>query len=91
MALNIKDPETEELAAEVAELSGDSKTGAIRQALRDRREKLAREQEPLDERRRKFRKFLEEEIWPNIPPETRGKPISKEEEEELLGIGPGGW
>jgi antitoxin VapB len=91
MALNIKDPETERLAAEVAELSGETKTGAIRQAMRDRREKLAREREPLEERRRKFRKFLEEEIWPHIPAETRGKSISKEEEEELLGIGPEGW
>ena len=31
MALNIKDPETERLAAESAALTGDSKTGVIRQ------------------------------------------------------------
>ena len=34
MALNIKDPETERLAAEVAALTGNTKTGAIRYALR---------------------------------------------------------
>ena len=34
MALNIKDPETERLAAEVAALTGQTKTGAIRYALR---------------------------------------------------------
>src|SRR5262245_54815100 len=30
MALNIKDPETERLAGEIAALTGESKTGAIR-------------------------------------------------------------
>ena len=36
MALNIKDPETERLAAEVAALTGTTKTGAVRYALRHR-------------------------------------------------------
>ena len=35
MALNINDPETERLAAEAAAFTGDSKTGAVRQALRE--------------------------------------------------------
>ena len=43
MALSIRDQETERLAAEVAELTGDSKTGAVRQALRRQRERLRRE------------------------------------------------
>ena len=34
MALNIKDPETERLAGEVAYLTGNTKTGAVRYALR---------------------------------------------------------
>lgn len=34
MALNIKDPETERLAAEVAAITGQTKTGAVRYALR---------------------------------------------------------
>jgi antitoxin VapB len=33
---------------------------------------------------------LEEEIWPLIPEDQLGKPLSKEEEEEILGIGPEG-
>lgn len=37
MALNVKDPETERLAAEGAELAGESKTAAVRQALRERK------------------------------------------------------
>jgi antitoxin VapB len=40
VALNIKDPETERLAAEVASLARESKTAAIRQALRDRKRRL---------------------------------------------------
>ena len=46
MALNIKDKETEELAAEIASLTGESKTGAVRQALRERQERLALRIEP---------------------------------------------
>lgn len=43
MALSIKDLETERLALEVAALTGDSKTGAVRQALRERRDRLRRD------------------------------------------------
>jgi hypothetical protein len=43
MALTIRDLETERLADEVAELTRDSKTGAVRQALRERRERFERE------------------------------------------------
>lgn len=44
MALTIRDLETERLADEVAELTRDSKTGAVRQALRERRERFKREE-----------------------------------------------
>ncbi|MCA1672325.1 MAG: type II toxin-antitoxin system VapB family antitoxin, partial [Actinobacteria bacterium] len=40
MALNIKDPETERLATEVAALAGETKTAAVRVALRERLERL---------------------------------------------------
>ncbi len=36
MPLNIKDPVTEQLAREVAAMTGESKTGAIRSAARER-------------------------------------------------------
>jgi hypothetical protein len=37
-------------------------------------------------------RFLEEEVWPYIPAEIRGKPTSKEEEvEEILGYGANGY
>lgn len=89
MALNIKDPETERLAAEAAALTGDSKTGAVRQALR---EMIDRHGADLDADRReaRLRRFLEEEIWPLLPADQLGKPLSKAEQENLLGIGPDG-
>jgi antitoxin VapB len=37
-----------------------------------------------------MRRVLEEEIWPLIPPDELGKPISKEEWEDILGFGPEG-
>lgn len=43
MALNIRNAETERLAAQVARLTGETKTQAIRAALRDRLTRLKRE------------------------------------------------
>jgi len=43
MALNIRDPETEQLAETVAKLTGETKTEAVRRALADRLEQLHRE------------------------------------------------
>ena len=89
MALNIKDPESERLAAEIAALTGESKTGAIRVALRERKERLAIEG-VAGEREAALRRLLEEEIWPFVPPEERGRTLTREEEDEPLGYGPDG-
>ena len=43
MALNIRNPETEKLAATVARLAGETKTEAVTKALRDRLARLRRE------------------------------------------------
>jgi len=43
MALNIRNTETEELAAKVAALTGETKTEAVKQALRDRLGRLRRD------------------------------------------------
>lgn len=69
MVSNIKDPETEQLAAEVAALTGETKTGAIRRALRIEWDKLVAQQD-LEQRRARFRRFLEAEIW-LLAPEAR--------------------
>ena len=41
MALNIKDPETDHLAREVANRTGETITGAIRVALQERLQRLS--------------------------------------------------
>jgi antitoxin VapB len=84
MALNIKDEETERLAREVAALTGDSETGAIRTALRERKERLARQRWPVD-RERALRTFLEEEVWPQLPAEMIGRAPSPREQDAMLG------
>ncbi len=43
MALNIRNPETERLAAELARRTGESKTEAVTKALRDRLMRVRRE------------------------------------------------
>ena len=89
MPLNIKDEETERLAREVAALTGESKTGAIRNALRERRQRLAL-QRAAGDRERALRVLLEEEIWPAVPTEMLGRGPSREEQEAILGYGPDG-
>jgi antitoxin VapB len=86
MALNIKDPETERLATEVAALAGETKTRAVRVALEERKRRLL-----PNKRSERMLRFLEEDVWPHIPREDRGRPpLTKAEREEILGIGPEG-
>lgn len=92
MALNIKNEETEKLAAEVASLAGETKTGAVKQALLERRDRLRLESGREEKPYRGLRQWLETEIWPQIPAEDRNRPpLTKAEREEILGIGPEGY
>jgi antitoxin VapB len=86
VALNIKNPEVERLAAEVSKLAGESKTQAIRVALEERKERL--ELMRQGGRAERLRSFLEEELWPSLPADLRGKGISQKEQDEILGYGP---
>ena len=89
MALNIKDPETERLAGEVANLAGETKTQAVRTALAERKARLAlRIVDP--DRAGDLLRLLENEIWPSIPKGVLGKRVSKRERERILGYGPDG-
>jgi antitoxin VapB len=90
MALNIKDPETEQLAAQVAALAGETKTRAVKTALRERKERLAARVADRD-RARDLRRFLADEVWPQVPPDVLGKPLLRAEREAILGYGPDGW
>lgn len=90
MTLNIEDTETEKLAAEIADMTGDTKTGAVREALREKKKRL--EMRSGGERpKRDLREFLEREIWPLLPQEELDQPpMSKKEVEDLLGYGEDG-
>lgn len=88
MALNIKDPVAERLVAEVAALAGESKTEAVRVALRERRERLALGA-PRRDRKAAIDEFLRE-FWATLPKRVLGKKISKKERERILGYGPHG-
>lgn len=89
MALNIKNVEVERLAAEIAELTGETKTEAIRRALEDRRRRLSFQVVPAD-RKAHLRAFLEQELWPAIPKKALGRRMGRVEEDEILGFGPEG-
>ena len=47
MALNIRNAETEKLAARLAELTGETKTEAVRKALTERIERIRRDRADL--------------------------------------------
>jgi antitoxin VapB len=86
MALNIKDSEAEQLAAEVARLSGESKTGAVRTALRERRARLLAQASGAQRRELLERRLRE--LWSEIPADLLGgPPLSKAERESILGLG----
>lgn len=89
MALSIKDPVAERLAAEVASLAGESKTEAVRVALRERRERLLLTA-GRGARGESLLRFLQDEVWPLLPPEAGRAPLTKAEREEILGYGADG-
>ncbi|MGH9155925.1 MAG: type II toxin-antitoxin system VapB family antitoxin [Acidimicrobiales bacterium] len=89
MALNIKDPEAERLASEVARLTGESKTRAVKVALQERQARLT-ERTVTPDRVAHLRRVLEEELWPLVPPEILGQPLSRADREAILGYGPAG-
>ena len=88
MALNIKNPEVERLASELAALTGESKTEAVRRALEERKARVS--QKSARSPRERWLVFLEEEVWPGVPAEELGRRLSREEEDALLGYGPQG-
>ena len=86
MALNIKNTEVERLAREVARLTGETKTEAIRRALVERRRRLRTGISQESQAERLWR-FLETEVWPRVPEEQLGRSPGRLEREEILGYG----
>jgi antitoxin VapB len=88
MAMNIKNPAVERLAEEVARMTGESKTEAIRKALEDRKRRLAAV--PARDRRASVLAFLKNQVWIGVPKEHFGRRLSRAEEDAILGYGPEG-
>jgi antitoxin VapB len=88
VALNLKNAAVERLAAEIAELTGESKTEAIRRALEERRRRL--KGPATAERRVRLLRLLRTTVWPSIPKDRLGRRLSHAEEDAILGLGPEG-
>lgn len=91
MALNIKNPDVEQLAEDVAEMTGETKTEAVRRALAERKSRL--ELQGVHRRRTLAEALdsLQRTIWSTIPSDRLGRPpLSREEEDAILGYGPEG-
>lgn len=86
MPLNLKNPEVERLAAEVARITGETKTEAVRRALLERRRRLLFD-EGSSNRAVRIRRYLETEVWPRVPKEELGRRLTRAEEDEILGYG----
>lgn len=86
MAINIKRPEVERLVEEISRMTGESKTEAVRRALQERRARLAL-RITSDSRAERLRRFLETEVWPQVPPSELGRKLTRAEEEAILGYG----
>lgn len=88
MALNLKNADVERLAADVARLTGESKTEAIRRALDERQRRLTHTVH--DDRRERVMRFLKKKVWPTLPKMQLGRRLSRKEEDDILGFGPDG-
>lgn len=82
MALNIKDPEVDRLAAELADRLRTSKTAAIRHALHAQ---LALLESRVGDRQAQLLDVMRTEIWPLLIDRA---PLTKREREEILGYDP---
>jgi len=89
VALNIKSVRVERLLDEVAAMTGETKTEAVRRSLEERRERLVRGQQYEDTAARLWR-VMEREIWPTVPASIIGQPVSRAAQDAVLGYGSDG-
>lgn len=89
MPLNIKNRAVEDLINEVAHLTGETKTEAVKKALEERRARLAF-RVVGEHRATRLARFFEQEVWPMVPKGELGRRLSRTKEEAILGYGPDG-
>ena len=75
-------------AGDLLLLTGESKTEAIRRALEERQRRL--KGPSVAERRRRVLHLLRSKVWPSIPKRQRGRRLTPDEEDAILGYGPKG-
>ena len=85
--LNIKNEKVEQLAEELAHITGETKTAVILRALEERKERIMQRGAAGRPRLAQVLDFLENEVWPNVPTKGRGRPMTKRERERILGYG----
>jgi antitoxin VapB len=85
MPINISNSSVEKLLDEITQLTGESRTEAVRKALEERRHRLARQATAHDAG--ELLTFLQNEVWSQIPAAQSGVRLTKEEEERILGYG----
>ena len=91
MALTIKNPEVERLAAEVARLTGETKTQAIRVALEERRSRLGSGVDRDARRSRAPATAWKSEIWARRSAgAARHSRTTRVRDDAILGYGPDG-
>jgi antitoxin VapB len=84
MGLNIKDDETVALVSEVARLLGTTKTGAVRDVMRQKLAELDVQRDgDMQARVAETTAWLEEHIWPRT---AHLGTLTKEEIEEITGM-----
>jgi antitoxin VapB len=81
MPITIDDPEVESLIHEIAAELQLNEAEALTSVIRDHADYL--------KRRGAVMNWLQNDVWPKIPPEVRGKRMTREERAELLGYGAG--
>jgi prevent-host-death family protein len=58
--------------------------------VREQRESTVPRSPLAAERAARLRRFLEQEVWPTVPAEERGRVLTREEEDAILGQGSDG-
>lgn len=85
MPLNIKNAEVERLVDELCSLTGSGKTETIRRALQEQKERLALHVNSLN-RGARIKRFLEREVWRQVPISELGRRLTRDEEDAILGF-----
>jgi antitoxin VapB len=68
-------------------MSRETKKKTLRQSRKEQEKQIGDKRDRGDE----IKAYLKHEVRPHIPPDLRGKMLTKREQEEILGLGPDGY